>query len=119
MYGGRIIVGLGIGIASNLAVRRPKARRDRSLTLLQPIYVAEIAPPAIRGRLIGMYELCWQLGGVIGKLTSLKLRIAAYDPRRILDQLWRHSAYRPQPQTMVYRVCRPINRKSQCLEGFS
>ncbi|KAJ7846291.1 general substrate transporter [Mycena leptocephala] len=50
MYGGRIIVGLGIGIASNLA----------------PIYVAEIAPPAIRGRLIGMYELCWQLGGVIG-----------------------------------------------------
>ncbi|KAJ6580849.1 general substrate transporter [Mycena capillaripes] len=50
MYAGRIIVGLGIGIASNLA----------------PIYVAEIAPPAIRGRLIGMYELCWQLGGVIG-----------------------------------------------------
>ncbi|KAJ7709006.1 MFS quinate transporter QutD [Mycena rosella] len=50
MYAGRIIVGLGIGIASNLA----------------PIYVAEIAPPAIRGRLIGMYEFCWQIGGVIG-----------------------------------------------------
>ncbi|KAJ7777154.1 general substrate transporter [Mycena metata] len=50
MYAGRIIVGLSIGIASNLA----------------PIYVAEIAPPAIRGRLIGMYELCWQLGGVVG-----------------------------------------------------
>ncbi|THU92999.1 general substrate transporter [Dendrothele bispora CBS 962.96] len=50
VYAGRIIVGLGIGIASNLA----------------PIYVAEIAPPAIRGRLIGMYELCWQIGGVIG-----------------------------------------------------
>ncbi|KAJ7609040.1 general substrate transporter [Roridomyces roridus] len=50
MYAGRIIVGLGIGIASNLA----------------PIYVAEISPPAIRGRLIGMYELCWQFGGVIG-----------------------------------------------------
>ncbi|KAJ6485546.1 general substrate transporter [Mycena sanguinolenta] len=50
MYAGRIIVGFGIGIASNLA----------------PIYVAEIAPPAIRGRLIGMYELCWQFGGVIG-----------------------------------------------------
>ncbi|KAJ7065416.1 general substrate transporter [Mycena amicta] len=30
------------------------------------IYVAEIAPPAIRGRLIGMYEFCWQIGGVIG-----------------------------------------------------
>ncbi|KAJ7173454.1 quinate permease-like protein [Mycena filopes] len=50
MYAGRIVVGVGIGIASNLA----------------PIYVAEIAPPAIRGRLIGMYELCWQLGGVVG-----------------------------------------------------
>ncbi|KAJ7302984.1 general substrate transporter [Mycena albidolilacea] len=50
MYAGRIIVGFGIGIASNLA----------------PIYVAEIAPPAIRGRLIGMYELCWQIGGVVG-----------------------------------------------------
>ncbi|KAJ7498073.1 general substrate transporter [Mycena galericulata] len=50
MYTGRIIVGLGIGISSNLA----------------PIYVAEIPPPAIRGRLIGMYEFCWQVGGVIG-----------------------------------------------------
>ncbi|KAF5360006.1 hypothetical protein D9758_007615 [Tetrapyrgos nigripes] len=50
MYAGRVIAGLGIGIASNLA----------------PIYVAEIAPPAIRGRLIGMYELCWQIGGVVG-----------------------------------------------------
>ncbi|CAK5268061.1 unnamed protein product [Mycena citricolor] len=50
MYAGRIIVGLAVGIASNLA----------------PIYVAEIAPPAIRGRLIGLYELCWQTGGVIG-----------------------------------------------------
>ncbi|KAJ7714330.1 MFS quinate transporter QutD, partial [Mycena olivaceomarginata] len=32
-----------------------------------PIYVAEIAPPAIRGRLIGMYELCWQIGGVVAQ----------------------------------------------------
>ncbi|KAF8906077.1 MFS quinate transporter QutD [Mucidula mucida] len=50
IYGGRVVVGLAIGAASNLA----------------PIYVAEIAPPAIRGRLIGMYELCWQIGGVVG-----------------------------------------------------
>ncbi|TFK41778.1 hypothetical protein BDQ12DRAFT_710765 [Crucibulum laeve] len=50
LYAGRVIVGLAIGGASNLA----------------PIYVAEISPPAIRGRLIGMYELCWQIGGVIG-----------------------------------------------------
>ncbi|GLB38972.1 putative major facilitator superfamily, sugar transporter (TC 2.A.1.1) family protein [Lyophyllum shimeji] len=50
IYAGRVIVGLSIGAASNLA----------------PIYVAEISPPAIRGRLIGLYELCWQIGGVIG-----------------------------------------------------
>ncbi|KAG7448528.1 MFS quinate transporter QutD [Guyanagaster necrorhizus] len=50
VYAGRVIVGLAIGTASNLA----------------PIYVAEIAPPAIRGRLIGLYELCWQIGGTVG-----------------------------------------------------
>ncbi|CAK5268045.1 unnamed protein product [Mycena citricolor] len=50
MYAGRVIVGVGVGIASNLA----------------PIYIAEISPPAIRGRLIGLYELCWQTGGVVG-----------------------------------------------------
>ncbi|KAK0203708.1 hypothetical protein DFS33DRAFT_1431423 [Desarmillaria ectypa] len=48
-YAGRVIVGLAIGTTSNLA----------------PIYVAEIAPPAIRGRLIGLYELCWQIGGIV------------------------------------------------------
>ncbi|KAJ3895884.1 general substrate transporter [Lentinula edodes] len=50
IYAGRIIAGLAIGVASNLA----------------PIYVAEIAPPAIRGRCIGLYELMWQVGGVVG-----------------------------------------------------
>ncbi|KAF9075070.1 general substrate transporter [Rhodocollybia butyracea] len=50
VYAGRAICGLAIGAASNLA----------------PIFVAEIAPPAIRGRLIGLYELCWQIGGVVG-----------------------------------------------------
>ncbi|EEB94856.1 hypothetical protein MPER_06266, partial [Moniliophthora perniciosa FA553] len=50
IYAGRVIVGLAIGAASNLA----------------PIYVAEISPPAIRGRLIGLYELCWQIGGTVG-----------------------------------------------------
>lgn len=31
-----------------------------------PIYISEIAPPAIRGRIVGMYELGWQLGGLVG-----------------------------------------------------
>lgn len=31
-----------------------------------PIYIAEMAPPAIRGRLVGTYELGWQIGGLVG-----------------------------------------------------
>jgi hypothetical protein len=34
---------------------------------LQPMYIAEISPPAIRGRLIGLYEAGWQTGAVVGK----------------------------------------------------
>ena len=48
IYGGRVLAGLGVGGASNLS----------------PIYNSEIAPPAIRGRLVGLYELSWQIGGV-------------------------------------------------------
>jgi sugar porter (SP) family MFS transporter len=50
IYGGRVIAGFGIGIASGIA----------------PIYSSEIAPAAIRGRLVGLYELGWQLGGLLG-----------------------------------------------------
>lgn len=31
-----------------------------------PIYISEIAPPAVRGRLVGLYELGWQIGGLVG-----------------------------------------------------
>ncbi|CEH17295.1 quinate permease [Ceraceosorus bombacis] len=50
IYGGRAIAGLAIGMASNLA----------------PTYLSEIAPTAIRGRLIGMWEVGWQVGAIIG-----------------------------------------------------
>ena len=50
LYAGRVLAGMGVGGASNLS----------------PIYNAEIAPPAIRGRLVGLYELCWQIGGLVG-----------------------------------------------------
>ncbi|KAL5337406.1 general substrate transporter [Aspergillus crustosus] len=50
MYGGRVLSGLGTGIASNII----------------PIYISELAPPAIRGRLVGLYELGWQIGGLVG-----------------------------------------------------
>lgn len=50
MYAGRVLSGLGTGIASNII----------------PIYLSELAPPAIRGRLVGLYELGWQMGGLVG-----------------------------------------------------
>ncbi|OJJ34497.1 hypothetical protein ASPWEDRAFT_112590 [Aspergillus wentii DTO 134E9] len=50
MYAGRVLTGLGTGVASNVI----------------PIYLSELAPPAIRGRLVGLYELGWQIGGMVG-----------------------------------------------------
>lgn len=50
MYAGRVFAGLGVGGGSNIT----------------PIYISELAPPAIRGRLVGVYELGWQIGGLVG-----------------------------------------------------
>ncbi|KAL1582390.1 hypothetical protein WHR41_08892 [Cladosporium halotolerans] len=50
LYASRIICGLGVG----------------GCTMVVPIYIAEMAPPAIRGRLVGTYELGWQIGGLVG-----------------------------------------------------
>ncbi|KXJ89978.1 general substrate transporter [Microdochium bolleyi] len=47
---GRVLAGLGVGACSNMV----------------PIYCAELSPPAIRGRLVGIYELGWQIGGLVG-----------------------------------------------------
>jgi MFS family permease len=49
-YSGRVIAGLGIGGTSNLI----------------PIYISELSPPAIRGRLVGLWEVGWQCGGLVG-----------------------------------------------------
>lgn len=46
MYAGRVLAGVGVGSGSNLT----------------PIYISELSPPAIRGRLVGIYELGWQIG---------------------------------------------------------
>lgn len=50
IIGGRVLAGLGVGAASNMV----------------PIYISELSPPAIRGRLVGIYELGWQIGGLVG-----------------------------------------------------
>ncbi|KAL2881699.1 hypothetical protein SGCOL_002848 [Colletotrichum sp. CLE4] len=50
IYAGRAIAGLGIG--------------GSSLTV--PVYIAETAPPSIRGRLVGIFEIASQGGGMLG-----------------------------------------------------
>jgi MFS family permease len=50
LYAGRVLAGLGVGAGSNFT----------------PIYISELAPPAVRGRLVGVYELGWQVGGLVG-----------------------------------------------------
>jgi MFS family permease len=50
IYAGRAIAGFGIGFAS----------------LQVPVYIAETAPPSIRGRLIGIFEILSQGGGMLG-----------------------------------------------------
>ncbi|KAJ2895999.1 quinate permease [Zalerion maritima] len=50
VVGGRVLAGFGIGGCSNMT----------------PIYISELSPPAVRGRLVGFYELGWQVGGLVG-----------------------------------------------------
>jgi MFS family permease len=50
IYAGRFFTGLGVG----------------GIAAVSPIYIAEIAPPSIRGRLTGFFESFYQTGAVIG-----------------------------------------------------
>lgn len=61
LYAGRVLSGLGTGVASNII----------------PIFLSELAPPAIRGRLVGLYELGWQIGGLLGFWINVSHALAA------------------------------------------
>lgn len=54
LIAGRAIAGLGIGAVS----------------LIVPVYIAETSPPSIRGRLIGIFEIASQGGGMCGFWVS-------------------------------------------------
>lgn len=50
MYAGRVAGGVGVGAAS----------------MIVPLFVAEAAPPSIRGRLVGVYEVGVSAGTFVG-----------------------------------------------------
>jgi MFS family permease len=60
LYVGRVFAGLGVGAGSNIT----------------PIYISELAPPAIRGRLVGVYELGWQIGGLVGFWINVRFLLS-------------------------------------------
>lgn len=49
-YAGRFLTGLGVG----------------PLTVACPLYISEIAPAPLRGRCIGLFEIMYQFGGLLG-----------------------------------------------------
>jgi MFS family permease len=60
IYAGRVLAGIGVGAGSNIT----------------PIYISELSPPAIRGRLVGIYELGWQVGGLVGFWINVRILLA-------------------------------------------
>ena len=50
MYVGRTLNGLGVGSATSII----------------PLFIAEFSPPAIRGRVVGIYEIMIQIGALVG-----------------------------------------------------
>lgn len=50
IYAGRVLAGLAVGFSTNLT----------------PVYLSEISPPAIRGRIIALYEIGWRVGDLVG-----------------------------------------------------
>lgn len=73
LYAGRVLSGLGTGIASNII----------------PIYLSELSPPAIRGRLVGLYELGWQIGGLLGFWINVShLEERSYHRRIVESNEW-------------------------------
>ncbi|KAI5461894.1 quinate permease [Mariannaea sp. PMI_226] len=61
-----LAAGDGPGLAPILAGRVLAGFAVGGTTSLTPIYISELSPPAIRGRLVGIYELGWQIGGLVG-----------------------------------------------------
>lgn len=64
----RLIAGIGVGMAS----------------MLSPMYISEIAPPSIRGRLVAMNQLTLVLGILITNLVNYALRDSGNEAWRMM-----------------------------------
>ncbi|KAI5480441.1 MFS transporter, quinate permease [Pseudohyphozyma bogoriensis] len=70
IYAGRVLAGLCVG----------------GVTTVCPVYLAELSPPAIRGRLVGFYEMGYQLAAIVGFWINYGIE-AHMDPN--LASTWR------------------------------
>ena len=59
LYAGRAIAGLGVGF----------------LVMVVPLYQAEIAHPAIRGRITGLQQLMIGIGAMVASKSAMRLEV--------------------------------------------
>jgi MFS family permease len=85
IYGGRVIAGMGVGGTS----------------MISPIYISEVSPPAIRGRLVGFYEFSWQIGGLVGFWINVKNPLTDLKAYTNISAVRAYTNDGSKPQTVV------------------
>ncbi|KAK7462368.1 hypothetical protein VKT23_007969 [Stygiomarasmius scandens] len=67
IYAGRALGGFSVGM----------------VTTVCPVYLAEVSPPSIRGRLVGFYEIAYQLAAVVGFWINYGIRETMNEQRSV------------------------------------